>query len=227
MSSTLQCTSQPSTVTTPQSCVFKLGAPFYVSYDFTPLSTTYQQCTSSLTAFTYSLQFCGSLPASLATGPCESQPPPSSVASLSPGTCFQSYGSSAQVTVTPMESDEGVVVVYKGQGACAGGNPGDTYYTQVALRCDPSLAKGVVVYDTIHPSVPSGCGTLYTGTSSVGCSTPAPMVVYSLGIVASVLTALGLLITLYFVGGTLWNRRVKGALGLEAVPHIRVFRGCY
>ena len=103
---------------------------------------------------------------------------------------------------------------------------GGYYYTQINLRCDRGVPVGSAVFETLRLS-DTQCGMVYTGASAAGCGTPTTVVLHPLGIVAGVLTGLGGLLVLYFALGTLWNRRSKGARGLEAVPHIALFRAIY
>ena len=179
-------------------------------------------CSSNITLLPYSFQFCGALSPSIASGSCVTDPASSSV-SLYPGGCLQAYGSSEIATATP--SKDGLVLKYTGKDQCAG-KEGEPYYTQVNLRCDPQVTAGTVVFDNLVPS-DTGCGLIYSGSSPAGCGADITVVLHPIGIVASVLTGLGAFMVLYFVLGTLWNRKTKGARGLEAVPHISFFRAVY
>lgn len=213
-----QCTAIASTAP-PTPCVYAFGAPTYLRFDLTPLAAAYLSCTlPDEPTLKYLLALCASLPASV-TGTCG---PSSSIQALNnSGACLGAFGAAASANATVLE--HGLALAYASAQQCgAGGAP---YATALALTCAPELPPGALLVDALAPSAEgSGCGLQYSARTAAACGVVVARVVAPLGTAAAVLLALGGALVLYVVGGTLYNRRARGARGLEAVPHIGALR---
>ena len=205
----------------PSPCTpLNFGAPTYLQFDLRPLASSYYLCTSPADGSTYALSLCGALPDSL-TAACGGGN--TSSVQLAGGACLASFGQAANASVTLLE--QGLSLAYPGGGPCGGGGgSGDAHFTTLALACAPELAPGVLAVDAVGASQASSCGLHYAARSAAACGRVVPVVLAPLGTTAAVLLGLGAALVAYLVAGTLYNRRVRGARGLEALPHIALAR---
>ena len=211
----------------PSGCAFSFGAPTHLSFDLSAHAATYQQCypASASDYFAYALALCGALPQAATAPACDAGA--SSAQQYLDGTCFHSLGAWANASAAVLETGLALTLPSTTQCSSGGGGGGGSsvLFTVLTLTCAPELPRGALAVDAVGPVLGSeGCGTAYAARSAAACGRVVPRLVPTLGITAAVLLGLGLAAALYCLGGVLYNRRARGARGLEAVPHIAALR---
>ena len=207
-------------------CTFAFGAPYYLSFDLTPLrGQVFSRAadTGPMQGLPYTFTLCAVLPAATC-------PPPASTASSmqldeAGTTCVASFGVATSASAAVLAEGEGLLLTYAG-GAATGPGEKNTASTSFALRCDPALAPGALVVESLGPAE-DGVNLAYAARSGAACGAVVPRVVAPLGVGWLAFLAVAGAVAAYFVGGTLYNRRVKGARGVEALPHIERMRGAW
>ena len=212
----------------PIPCAFSFPEAF-VSFDLSPISAVAFTLPASVTdTFAYKLQFCG-----LLSGyPCPPTMEPSSAfRANAEGGCQQSFGRANNATARLLGDGTGVAVTYQSDEVCSGGSAGvaETYWTTVNVLCDASLTgpDSLKIIERTDSPDASGCGIIFKVASAAGCGIQLTRLVQPLGagwIVFSCVVGLG---AVYLGGGVLYKRRTLGARGLEAVPHIGLWRAMF
>jgi hypothetical protein len=142
--------------------------------------------------------------------------------------CLTSYGNAAFASARQLSGTNlpGIAVTYTDPFSSCGAAASTTYY----VFCDPSVPGPLVV--TL--ATPSGdCSLQYTIRTGLACPTRPAHSGGAAGAAAARLGA-GWIIFILFIagsvlyvgGGTLYNRWKHGARGIEAIPHIALWRKC-
>lgn len=154
-----------------------------------------------------------------------SVPTASALLTSDQSSCAQNYGEMQSVTASFAEggAQSGIRITYSGGQPC--GPYSNPSYTQFNVLCAKDASVNPVQYGS-PPFDVSGdhCGVFYTIRSPAGCPTEKIRVVPALGggwVTLIVLTCLALA---YLVGGILYKRWKFGSSGMEAVPHIDLWR---
>ena len=207
-------------------CTFSFGAPYYLSFDLSPLrgvQLPYSPTSGYLAGLNYVFSLCATLQN---VSPCGKPPNQTSdVSSMQTdaaggSTCLQSYGVATAVEASVLADGGGLLLTY----SAAGSQP-DAPFTNFAITCDPSLPPGQLAIDSLTPApLPDGSNLAYALRAAAGCGASVPRVVAPLGWGWVAFLALAGAAVAYMGGGTLYNRRARGARGLEAVPHIEGMR---
>jgi hypothetical protein len=198
-------------------CVFIFGAPTYLRFDLTPIAGTTFSYTPSQGTFAdqpFNFRFCGAIPGVECLGAL----PSSSMTLFSDGSCLNSYGVSTSASALSLADGAGLVLTY------AGGDAGA--FSTFTLRCDAAVPAKQVAVDSLDHTLDS-TGVAYVLRTAAACGVDAPREVAPLGVGWIAFMALLGALAAYFGGGALYNRRVSGARGLEAVPHIGAFRAAW
>ena len=210
-------TSSPAPLPLPSACTYAFGAPSFLSFDLAPLAGAWRQCDDgsggSDGAFAFSL--CAALPAAPRAGCKDSALTASIALTAVNGECVTNYGAAGAASATLLE--QGLALTYAGGDPCAS----RVFSTIFSLTCAPELPPGALVVDSISQAE---CELQYSARTAAACGRVVPRVVQPLGVAAAALLGVGAAVALYFALGTLYNRRVRGSRGLEAVPHIAALR---
>ena len=229
----------------PSPCVFAFGDG--LSYDLSALADYSSQARTPKGApffanntgnagdpLLYAFAFCSDLVYSVRCGP-------SASFSLSPGLgCVRNFGRSGPATtlaapLTERRTD-GLSLTYSGGASACGGQFGQAATTTFHIACAALAAGGgggggaaaaqLLAVDSLAVT-DNNCRLTYELRSPAGCGIVTPTVSDPVRIAALVFAAVVGAFALYLAGGIAYKRRVFGARGLEAVPHIDFWRRCY
>jgi hypothetical protein len=146
------------------------------------------------------------------------------LSAASPQTCWSSFGTNAQTTVSLLGSkSQGVQVKYQGGNNCQA-NPNAVSASVFDVLCASSGTESPGRVQVL--SNPGDCTFHVQFQTTAGCP-----IALSIGEVlppaALVVIVLAGLFVLYMGGGAVYNITVRGASGAEAIPHIDAWRACF
>lgn len=186
-------------------------------FDLSPITSAGPYPYTVSSSERYMFNFC----ADITSNPC---PPSNTVApsiQLPPqgSGCLTVFGLQANTAVSLLSADatSGMVLTYKSDTQC-GFN--DYYSTTFNVQCDKT-ATSLVISSFAKPT---SCSLQYNIRSTAACPTPKLQTVAALG-AGWIVFIVGLVgATVYFAGGMVYKRTIKGASGWEGVPNIDFWR---
>lgn len=225
----------------PAPCVFSFDGG--LSYDLSALADYSSQArvpkgapffaNSSAAAdpLAYAFAFCTDLTYSVRCGPSASFSLPKGGVG-----CVRSFGRSAPATAVAAPLTErrtdGLSLTYGGGTSACGGQFGQGAVTTFHIACASlagaagGAAAQLVAVDSLAVT-DNNCRLTYELRSPAGCGIVTPTVSDPVRTFALVFAGVVGALALYLAGGIAYKRRVFGARGLEAVPHIAFWRRCY
>ena len=228
----------------PLPCVFSFGDG--LSYDLSALADYSSQARApkgvpflannsgnAADPQTYAFAFCSDLTYGVRCGPS------ASFATLPGVGCVRNFGRSTPATtlaapLTERRTD-GLSLTYGGGTGACGGQFGQGATTTFHIACASlagaagGAAARLVAVDSLAVT-DNNCRLTYELRSPAGCGIVTPTVTDPVRVAALVFAGVVGALFAYLAGGVAYKRRVFGARGLEAVPHIdtwrRLWRAC-